>query len=107
MSDWTRIFTADNPVEAGFVRGLLESGGVATQVRNMELWTAAVEIYFAAGARPSVWVRNDQFEQARRILDEHERPITGKTWSCPGCGERLEAQFTTCWRCDTERRADD
>ncbi|WP_422393282.1 DUF7577 domain-containing protein [Mycetohabitans endofungorum] len=24
-------------------------------------------------------------------------------WHCPRCGERLEAQFTLCWQCDTPR----
>lgn len=107
MNDWTRIFTAENPVEAGFVRGLLEAEGVVAQVRNMELWTAAVEIYFAAGARPSVWVPNGQLDQARRILRERDRPASGQGWTCPGCGEHLEAQFTTCWQCAAERGAHD
>ena len=25
------------------------------------------------------------------------------TWSCPGCGEELEAQFDKCWSCGTSR----
>src|SRR5712691_11185300 len=24
-------------------------------------------------------------------------------WICPKCGEQLEAQFDTCWRCSTPR----
>lgn len=107
MNDWTRVHTADNPVEAGFVRGLLEAGGVHARLRHMELWTAAVEVYFGAGARPSVWVRRDQAEQALRILSEHASPASAPDWTCPGCSERLEGQFTTCWLCGRLRGADD
>ncbi len=108
MKDWTRVFTADNPVEIGFVRGLLEAEGIETRVRSMELWTAAVEIYFAEGARPSVWVREHERERAETIIRERDRSgKAGRSWRCPGCGERLEGQFTACWRCGSPRGADE
>lgn len=100
------MHTADNPVEVGFVRGLLEAEGIDTRVRSMDLWTAAVEIYFAEGARPSVWVRESDLVWARRVLAESDRRGQGEDWQCPQCGERIEAQFTACWRC-TEDSDDD
>lgn len=103
MKDWTRVFTADNPVEVGFVRGLLEAEGIETRVRSMELWAAAVEIYFAEGARPSVWVKVRDRERAERILKERDRTEAGNEWTCAGCGERLEGQFTSCWHCGQAR----
>ena len=42
MKGWTRLHTADNPVDLGFVRGLLESEGFETRVQSMDLWAAAV-----------------------------------------------------------------
>lgn len=107
MKDWIRVFTADNPVEVGFVRGLLEAEGIETRVRSMELWTAAVEIYFAEGARPSVWVKKHERERAEAIIRERDRSSVGKPWGCPHCGERLEGQFTACWRCGTDRGGND
>ena len=101
MKDWTRVFTADNPVEVGFVRGLLGAEGIETRVRSMELWAAAVEIYFAEGARPSVWVKKHEHERAKAIIRDRDRSSSGRPWTCPGCGERLEGQFTACWRCGT------
>lgn len=99
MKGWAQLHTADNPVEVGFVRGLLEAEGIETRVRSMDLWTAAVEIYFAEGARPSVWVRVPDLAWARRVLDQADQHEGGPVWQCEDCGEQLEAQFTACWRC--------
>lgn len=106
MKGWAQLHTADNPVEVGFVRGLLEAEGIETRVRSMDLWTAAVEIYFAEGARPSVWVRQSQLDWARRVLEEVDRRGQGQPWRCERCGERLEAQFTACWRCTRDEDDD-
>lgn len=103
MKGWTRLHTADNPVDLGFVRGLLESEGFETRVQSMDLWAAAVEIYFADGARPSVWVRDRDVERARGVLDGADRSGTGVPWTCERCSARLEGQFSACWRCGQQR----
>ena len=99
MKGWTRVHTADNPVELGFVRGLLEAEGLATRTQSMDLWAAAVEIYFAEGARPSVWVLDQDLERAKYILQTADRRDQGKAWVCENCQERIEGQFSACWRC--------
>ncbi len=101
MNDWTQLLTAEHPVEAGFLRGLLESAGIEVQLRNMELWGVAVEIYYAEGARPSIWVRAADRSRAEQVLENRHRSSKENSWECPGCGERLEGQFTSCWNCGT------
>lgn len=101
MKDWIQLITAENPVEAGFLRGLLESAGIEVQLRNMELWGVAVEIYYAEGARPSIWVRPHDRQRATEVLARRHEPVQASPWNCPGCGERLEGQFTGCWNCGT------
>jgi hypothetical protein len=32
-----------------------------------------------------------------------DRTITRKLWTCAICGEQLEPQFTTCWKCNSPR----
>jgi len=81
------------------VRGLLEAERIATQVQRMDLWAAAVEIYFADGARPSIWVRERDAGRARAILRGADRRGLAPDWQCPQCQETLEGQFTACWRC--------
>ena len=103
VNDWVRVYTANNPAEVGYVRGLLEADGISTQARNMDLWAAAVEVYFAAGARPSVWVRAGDVERAESILAGKDRTGSAKAWVCAHCGEALEGQFTACWRCGEAR----
>jgi len=103
LSDWTQLTTADDPIEAGFLRGLIEAAGIEVQVRSMELWTAAVEIYFSEGARPSIWVRKRDLEAAREALTQRHTSPDGPHWHCPSCGEELENQFTNCWHCGQPR----
>lgn len=102
VSTWVLVYTADNPPEAVFIRGLLEAEGIPVRLKSMELWAAAVEIYFAEGARPSVWVPANALPEAERVLAQRDRSGIGRPWTC-GCGERLDAQFTVCWRCDKAR----
>lgn len=102
---WENVHTADNPVQAGMVRGLLEAGGLTVQLRGMDLWAAGVEIYYAEGARPSVWVLTVQADEARRILTEAPDEQAGRGWTCRRCGTPLEGQFTACWHCGTAREA--
>lgn len=106
LSDWTKLTTAENPIEAGFLRGLVEAAGIEVQVRSMELWTAAVEIYYSEGARPSLWVPERNLQAARRVLQQRGASAGQGAWTCPGCGERLEGQFTACWHCGTARGKD-
>jgi len=106
VSKWVRVYTADNPPEAVFISGLLEAEGIPVRLKSMELWTAAVEIYFAEGARPSVWVPNRAREEAERVLAQRDRSGLGSPWQC-ACGETLDSQFTVCWRCGASRPADD
>lgn len=103
VKDWICLHTADNPAEIGYVRGLLEAEGISTRARSMDLWAAAVEIYFAEGARPSVWVRVEDRARAADVLARADRRGTSADWTCPNCGERLEGQFTSCWNCDCPR----
>jgi len=102
VKDWTRVATAENPIEAGFLRGLLEAAGIECRLRNMELWTAAVETYFGAGARPSLWVPDRAADAARKIL-EQGAAVDGEPWTCGHCGERMEGQFSACWQCGNGR----
>jgi len=106
VKDWICLHTADNPTEIGYIRGLLEAEDIPTRVRSMDLWAAAVEIYFAEGARPSVWVHVRDQDRAVEILAKADRRGTAPGWSCPECGESIEGQFTACWRCNCPRPDD-
>ncbi len=50
---------------------------------------------------PELWVMdNDQYEQAMTLIKENlPTSPSPTTWKCANCGEQLEGQFTSCWRC--------
>lgn len=96
-----RVLELADPILAGHLHALLEEAGIACQLRNHFLAGAAGELP-PNECWPEIWVLEDgHAERARSILDEHLNKETGSTpgWLCNGCGEALEAQFTTCWRC--------
>ena len=49
------------------------------------------------------------YEAAKEFLGEEKRKVellesVGKPWKCPKCGEILEPQFISCWKCGTGRK---
>jgi hypothetical protein len=101
-----QVFVAQHPLEAHFVKGLLEAEGIPAEVLGEVLWGARGEIPVSAETLPSVWVLNDEAVQpARRVVEafvqgEVSLQAQGPAWICPGCGEELEPQFTACWQCE-------
>lgn len=95
-----RVHVAESLADAAEVKEALEGAGFAALVRD------------GAGARgdgtddtgPSVWVPESQAARAVQLLVGREAaPEEGEDWTCPGCGEEIEDQFTECWQCGTGR----
>jgi hypothetical protein len=106
-----RIYGARDSTEAEFVRGLLEAEEIQAIVQGSALEAARGDIPFSANSLPSVWVNEPDVERASKIVEEFRRGGPAATqsqiaWICPKCGEKLEGQFTTCWKCGTEKPAD-
>ena len=103
-----QIYGARDSVEAEYVRGLLTSEGIAAVVLGTALEGARGDIPFAPAALPSVWVNEVDLAAARVIIDEFRKGGPANVhpqpqWTCPNCGETLEGQFTTCWKCGYNR----
>lgn len=97
------VFATYTAAEAHLVKGLLESEGITAEVRDEMLAGILGDIPLLQ-TRPSVWVREDDFARADKIVREfqRERVEAGEAWRC-ACGETLGAQFTACWRCSRSR----
>ena len=58
-------------------------------------------------SRQHIWIiEPSELERARGILKELEaKPSMSEVeaWTCGGCGEELEPQFSACWSCGSER----
>lgn len=104
-----QVYEAFTPMEAHFLRGLLESHGVEAEVRGEALYSIRGGVPAATETLPTLWILNDEdFEKAREVVDGYERrderpSSSGFPWTCRNCGERVEGQFTSCWNCGTER----
>ena len=105
-----KVYTTGNIAEAHMLRGILASHGIASEVQGealSSLWGALpVEEML-----PTVWIEDEgQLEIARQVIDDFERrcrlgegETSADTWVCSNCGERLEGQFSACWRCGADR----
>jgi hypothetical protein len=98
-----KVHTAESIIEIAHLRNVLESAGIACEVRNDRLGGALGEIPFVE-CWPQLWVRQTgDVLRARGLIDQALRPVDDATaWQCAGCGERIEAQFAQCWRCAAE-----
>src|SRR6185503_4698799 len=102
-----KIFVAQHPAEAHFLKGLLESNGIPSEVRGEALFGVRGEIPFTE-AFPEIWVLNDdQAGEALKVLRNRSTETNdadeGQSWRCSNCGETVEPQFTACWQCSADR----
>ena len=103
-----QVHAARHAPEAHLVRGFLESNGVAAVVRGEFLTSGWGELPVDVCA---VWIVDDaQLERARALVvaflkGDAAREHSGRDWDCAQCGERLEGQFTSCWKCGAVKPA--
>lgn len=97
------IYTAYNSMLVANIRNLLEGAGIECEAKNLLLAGGAGDIPLNE-IWPELWVEESDFDKAQLIINE---ALADKSelpkWQCSECGEQLDGQFTTCWRCATER----
>jgi len=103
-----RIYGARDATEAEFVKDLLLAEGIPAIIQGVPLQMMRGEIPITPESIPSIWVNEPDAAHARQIIEEmtHGGPaakFAAHTWTCPKCGEVLGGQFSTCWKCGTER----
>jgi hypothetical protein len=96
-----KVYTAESLIEVAHLRNVLEADGIRCFVRNEGLAGVMGEIPYVE-CWPELWVvRNGDALRARGLVDEARRspPAAGPDWRCERCGELVEGQFDSCWRC--------
>jgi hypothetical protein len=99
-----------NRREASLIAGFLSDRGIRAEVRGGAWQAVEGELVNFRGALPRIYVVDDwDYDQARALvadyLDLLRRAPEGEPWTCPACGEALEPQFQSCWKCQTEKPA--
>ena len=106
MTDIGKVYTSENSLNVNHCRGLLESEGIACEVRN-QVMAGAVGGIPVNEVWPEVWVAESDYDRSRKIVHRMTAPVelVGPAWTCNDCGEELAVQFTQCWNCGAEKRA--
>ena len=109
------VYTARDEMDASFVQGLLKQQGIEAIVQGQALGTAWGTLPLSAESLPTVWVPDGDVERAGPVVEEYRKTDQANavddaerlrtTWTCSQCGERVEEQFTQCWKCGHNRPA--
>ena len=84
---------------------LLEKEDIPCLIRNEHLSMAMGEIPLQESL-PELWVLNDvDYARAHELVEAwRSAPVESHSqWVCSSCGEIIEGQFTSCWKCGRQR----
>jgi hypothetical protein len=87
-------------LQVAHARNVLIAAGIDSELRNQYLAGALGDLPMLE-TWPQLWVEDDLESAALRALERAATAPAGANWTCPDCGEQLEPQFTTCWKCGT------
>lgn len=93
----TRVATYTNELEAMIDKGRLEALGIAVVVNHDNCGGMRPHLDLHQGVR--LLVADEDAEKARGALAAVGPEQILPAWSCPGCGEAIDAGFDTCWQC--------
>lgn len=81
------------------LKGLLAEKGLSCEVTNDTVPLPGAEFY------PKLWFEDGDFEEATAVLAVFRSIPVPKlgAWTCQNCGEQLEGQFSSCWKCGASR----
>jgi len=100
-----RIYSAKDPLMIGHLKNVLATFGIKCVARKLDLISAAGELP-PIECWPELWViEDDKANRAKSILKKTLAPLASvkKSWTCAGCGEKIEGQFSECWNCGCDR----
>jgi len=101
-----KLYVSQNLVDVETRKEILEQLHIPCTVKNQRSAMLGGEVPFVE-VFPELWVLNDQdLDTAQTILDDWERakPKESTNWTCSGCGEIHQKEFTSCWKCGRERK---
>jgi hypothetical protein len=93
-----RVFRAASLLQVAHARNVLIAAGIDSELRNQYLAGALGDLPMLE-TWPLLMVEDALESAALRALEKAATAPTGAPWVCSQCGEQLEPQFTTCWRC--------
>ncbi|PID79700.1 hypothetical protein CSB20_09320 [bacterium DOLZORAL124_64_63] len=95
--NFTIIETFTSSIEAEMAEKLLRSADIDACIETENPSGVIPPLDLTGGVR--LLVPSEALEKARTMLAGAERRNTASPWTCPDCGEAIEAGFDTCWQC--------
>lgn len=96
------VYTSENHFLVNNAKNIIESAGIETFLKN-EFAQGAVGEIAAFDCWPEVWVVDDiDFEKARAVIAESNKPSSMHDWICNHCLEKNDASFEICWQCNND-----
>jgi len=86
------------------IKDILQEEGINCMIKNLNLAGALGELP-PIECWPEVWIlEDDDYDRASSIVEDliKESDEYRTSWLCQ-CGEKIEGQFTDCWKCGTTR----
>jgi hypothetical protein len=96
------VYSAPNISLVSIFQNILQEHGIRCWLKNEFLSAGAGEIP-PIECWPQICVEDDDFAEAKRIVDEALIVKVAEAWKCVFCGEESEGQFTECWKCGNSR----
>ena len=93
-----RVFRAASLLQVAHARNVLIMAGIEAEMRNQYLAGALGDLPMLE-TWPQLWVEDALETAALHALALASKAPTGAAWICGQCGEQLEPQFMSCWRC--------
>ena len=98
------VYTSADAAEVGLLKNVLKKSGI----RCVEINEQVAQVIPSAPFQAELWIENEaDYPAAVALLEEWQHPTNtaGAEWICSRCGEKLESQFSKCWKCGTRREA--
>ena len=91
-------YSASNISLVSIFKALLDRRGIRCWIKNEYLFAGIGEIP-PIECWPLLCVDDEDFPEAKRIVDEAFLQNDLAPWKCSSCGEDVEGQFAECWNC--------
>jgi hypothetical protein len=92
------VYSASNISLVSVFRSILEGNGIRCRIKN-EYLSAGIGELPPIDCWPQLCVDDDDYPEAKRIVEEALLVKEMTAWKCDSCGEEIEGQFTECWKC--------
>jgi hypothetical protein len=103
-----KIYSHLNTAMVHLVKNELDNRGIESVIQGEHLVAVA-----GGGASADAWyelwlVDDARLPEAARVVQEfiehaESEPLGTGPWTCPHCGEEVDAEFAACWNCSRER----